>query len=105
MGVDTPDVRRIIHNGPPADIRSYIQETGRGGRDGNLSAAILLKVSKYNRYCQKDIQKYMKNSTKCRRDILFQDTDNYIHIDMGKKCQCCDICKLHCNCESCEKFT
>ena len=66
MGVDTLDVRRVIHYGPSVDIHSYIQETWRGGRDGNLSAAILLKVSKYNRYCQKDILKYMKNSTKCR---------------------------------------
>ena len=66
MGVDTPDICRIIHYGPPSDIHSYIQETGRGGRDGNLTAAVLLKASKFNRYCDKDILGYINNKTKCR---------------------------------------
>jgi len=45
MGVDTPDVHKIIHYGPPNDIHSYIQETGRGGRDGNYIVATLLRVN------------------------------------------------------------
>ena len=42
MGVNCPDVRVIIHLSPPDDIDSYIQETGRAGRDGSPSKAILL---------------------------------------------------------------
>jgi len=30
MGIDTPDVHKIIHYGAPGDIHSYIQETDRG---------------------------------------------------------------------------
>jgi len=104
MGVDTPDVRRIIHYGPPNGVHSYIQETGRGGRDGNLTGAVLLKVSKFNQYCDKGILEYIKNTTNCRRDMLFKDTDNYSHIDMGKKCLWCDICKQKCDCGSCKTF-
>ena len=42
MGINCPDVRVIIHLSPPDDIDSYIQETGRAGRDGSPSKAILL---------------------------------------------------------------
>jgi len=96
MGVDTPGIRRIIHYGPPNDLHSYIQETGRGGKDGNFTTAVLMKVSKFNRYCDKDILGYIKNTTHCQQDMLFKDTDSYVHMDMGKKCLCCDVCKLQC---------
>ena len=34
MGLDCPNVRRVMHWGPSSDIEQYVQETGRGGRDG-----------------------------------------------------------------------
>ena len=41
LGVDISDIRTIIHYGPPADIEDYLQESGRVGRDGIPSKAIL----------------------------------------------------------------
>ncbi len=41
MGLDCPNVRRIIHWGPSTDVEQYVQETGRAGRDGLPVVAIL----------------------------------------------------------------
>ena len=49
MGLDCTDVCQVIHVGAPDDVESYIQETGRGGHDGNLSLATLLVVNCNNK--------------------------------------------------------
>lgn len=39
MGVNLPNIRRIIHLGIPRDTEEYLQEVGRGGRDGEMFEA------------------------------------------------------------------
>ena len=39
MGVDCINVRQIIHWGVASDVESYVQESGRAGRDGKIAYA------------------------------------------------------------------
>lgn len=42
LGVDTGDTRAVVHAGMPRDLANYVQESGRAGRDGLGSEAIVL---------------------------------------------------------------
>ena len=49
MGIDKPDIRRIVNYGSPQNIETYYQEIGRAGRDGKDSVVDMF-------YEEKDFQ-------------------------------------------------
>ena len=99
MGINCVGVSRVIHWGPPNDVETYIQQTGRSGRCGELSYCTLLYGSGLMRHCGKQMITYSKNSSNCRRLVLFSDFK--IDINSETKCNCCDICSNVCKCTQC----
>lgn len=108
MGLDSPNVRFIVHWGPPDDIELYVQETGRGGRDSKKAVCILFYSKKDiapNGHVHEAMRKYCANSDECRRALLmkqFTDDDvalpTYPHL-------CCDVCHTICMCKDCTDLT
>lgn len=94
MGVDKKDIHTVIHLEPSPTAESYIQEAGRGGRDGSIANAILLWSPKdsilSNKFLKGSRQRVLKEfaeSKTCRRQILLDALG-------GEQVACkgCDIC-------------
>ncbi|MGL1893598.1 MAG: RecQ family ATP-dependent DNA helicase [Spirochaetaceae bacterium] len=84
MGVDKQGIRTVIHLEAPDSIESYLQESGRGGRDRNPAKAILL-TSKNDK--DSSITKLIRDNTKCRREGLLSLLGASIEF-----CSGCDVC-------------
>jgi ATP-dependent DNA helicase RecQ len=106
MGIDKSNVRFVIHVDMPKSVESYYQETGRAGRDGLESEALLFytaaDVMKWKQFMEADeneqqrtigIQKLQKmaqfcEARQCRRQFLL----NYFGEDAPAYCGNCDFC-------------
>lgn len=106
MGIDKSNVRFVVHYDMPKNIEGYYQETGRAGRDGLDSEALLLFgmqdvvtarhfVDQVPDAEQKRIELFKLNSMvafsealNCRRNVLL----NYFGESSQKPCGNCDVC-------------
>ena len=71
MGVDCPNVRQIIHVGSPYDVSSYVQETGKTGRDGLVPVVTLLQTRQIVHVGSLyDVSRYVQETGKTGRDGL-----------------------------------
>ena len=102
MGLDSPDVRTALHWGPSADIESYVQESGRIGRDGQRALAKLLYTRDLaSKFVSDSMKAYCTNPDKlCRRELLFKQFDYYSKYE-GLLHDCCDVCAPKCVCSRC----
>lgn len=102
MGMDCPDIREIIHWGLPQNAEDYVQESGRAGRDKAQSVAIILKKPHDldKRYTTLQMIDYCKNTSVCRRSILYRDFEGCTATS-APVCLCCDVCANLCECGHC----
>ena len=81
MGVDKKNVRTVIHLNAPPTAEAYVQEAGRGGRDGSPAQAVLLwspedkaKIVLLPEKQRKraEILVNFAESGRCRREVLLE---------------------------------
>ena len=48
LGVDAPAIRAVVHVGVVRRLRDYAQESGRAGRDGQASEAVIVRAARYD---------------------------------------------------------
>lgn len=94
MGVDKKDIKTVVHIEASSTAEAYIQEAGRGGRDGSVAKAILLwsledsiSYASFKSGSREAAMRDFAETKECRRQVLLDALGAEKAV-----CSGCDIC-------------
>mmetsp|Transcript_82931 Transcript_82931/g.231287 ORF Transcript_82931/g.231287 Transcript_82931/m.231287 type:complete len:890 (-) Transcript_82931:160-2829(-) len=110
MGIDKPDLRRVVHYGPPKTFEEYYQQIGRAGRDGLPSWCVMLYTdADFNKYLGDFYMRDLNQEQKRIRQESLNKLRNFANSGIGCRraqvceffgeapavdnCGTCDLCK------------
>jgi superfamily II DNA helicase RecQ len=65
LGIDMPNIRAVIHVDGPRSIRDFGQESGRGGRDGQMSYSIIMVPPEFE-HSDVGVNQFIQGQRCCR---------------------------------------
>ncbi|XP_068738457.1 putative ATP-dependent DNA helicase Q1 [Montipora capricornis] len=100
MGVNIPNIRRVVIFGVPESMESYLQAVGRGGRDGSDVLSVMFYHAYYLCHFDPTMRAFVKNKVNCRRAEILDFCNEKIKKPSTLH-KCCDVCSKQCYCGAC----
>ena len=96
-GDQYPKCLIVIHYGPPREVDDFMQEIGRGGRDGKEATSLLYYNGTQLRRCEKSMKVYGESTGVCLKQIILNQFEETNVPNQGTH-KCCMVCHQLCKC-------
>lgn len=103
VGLDLDFIRQVIHIGVPYTMEEYFQEAGRDGLPSKAHVFYnAYDVSKARKQLSSIMREYVRESDKCKRDMILEYFGfSSFPRNFDDPQNCCDYHEKFCSCEDC----